>query len=49
VDFTSGGVETAHGPGDLRAGAVLLGEAVVDRSTLMGQVPASVDIAALVA
>jgi putative ABC transport system permease protein len=49
VTFTSGGVEQLDVEGTYTQGSLLLGEAMVDRSTLLRQVPASVDIAALVA
>jgi putative ABC transport system permease protein len=49
VTFTSGGVEQLVVEGTYTQGSLLLGEAVVDRGTLLRQVPASVDIAALVA
>jgi putative ABC transport system permease protein len=49
VLFTSGGVEQMDVAGIYGAGSVLLGDAVMDRSVLTRQVPASVDIAALVA
>lgn len=48
VTFTSGGVEQLVVEGTYTQGSLLLGEAVVDRETLLRQVPASVDIAALV-
>ena len=48
MTFTSGGVEQLVVEGIYTQGSLLLGEAVVDRATLLRQVPASVDIAALV-
>src|SRR5690606_31490131 len=48
VYFTSDGVETLTVAGIYDTGSLLLGEAVIDRSTLLRQVPASFDIAALV-
>ncbi len=48
VTFTSGGVLDLEVQGVYRRGSLLLGEAMIDRSTLLTQVPASVDIAALV-
>ena len=48
VTFTSGGVENLRVEGTYTQGSLLLGEAMIDRSTLLAQVPASVDIAALV-
>ena len=49
VMFTSGGVEQLTLEGTYTQGSLLLGEAMIDRATLLRQVPASVDIAALVA
>ncbi len=48
VSFTSGGVEQLEVDGIYRTGSLLLGDAMIDRTTLQRQVPASVDIAALV-
>jgi hypothetical protein len=48
VTFTSGGVEQLTVEGTYTQGSLLLGEAMIDRATLLRQVPASVDIAALV-
>jgi putative ABC transport system permease protein len=49
ITFTSGGVEQLQVEGTYTQGSLLLGEAMLDRGTLLRQVPASVDIAALVA
>ena len=49
VTFYSGGVEQLTVEGTYTQGSLLLGEAMVDRTTLLRQVPASVDIAALIA
>jgi putative ABC transport system permease protein len=48
VQFTSGGVEQLEIAGIYQGGGVLLGEMVLDRSTLLREVPATPDIAALV-
>ena len=48
VTFTSGGTENLRLAGIYDSGSVLLGEAVVDRSVLLRQVPATTDIAGLV-
>jgi len=48
ITFTSGGVENLRVEGIYTQGSLLLGEAMIDRSTLLAQVPASTDIAALV-
>jgi putative ABC transport system permease protein len=48
VTFTSGGTEVLEVRGVYRSGAALLGEMVADREVLLRQVPATVDIAALV-
>jgi hypothetical protein len=49
MTFTSNGVEQLTVQGIYRQGSLLLGGAMVDRETLVRQVPASADIAALVA
>ena len=48
VGFTSGGVEQLQVSGIYSSGFGLLGGAVMDRSVMIRQVPATVDIAALV-
>ena len=48
VTFTSGGTEVLAVRGIYRTGAALLGDLVTDREVLLRQVPATVDIAALV-
>ena len=48
LTFTSGGVENLRIAGIYTSGDLLLGDAVVDRSVLRRQVPATTDIAALV-
>ncbi|MCX6525025.1 MAG: FtsX-like permease family protein, partial [Actinobacteria bacterium] len=49
VEFTSQGIETLKVEGIYGTGSLLLGEAVIDREIVSRQVPASVDIAGLVA
>lgn len=48
VSFTSGGVEPLVVEGIYTQGSLLLGEAFLDRETILAQVPATPDIAALV-
>lgn len=48
VTFTSGGVESLTVDGIYTQGSLLLGEAFLDRETILAQVPATPDIAALV-
>jgi putative ABC transport system permease protein len=48
VTFTSGGTEVLQVEGIYASGSALLGEMVTDRQVLLRQVPATVDIAALV-
>lgn len=49
LTFTSGGVENLTVAGIYTSGDLLLGDVVVDRSVIRRQVPATADIAALVA
>ena len=48
VTFTSGGTEALKVAGLYDSGALLLGDAVIDRAVLKRQIPATTDIAALV-
>lgn len=48
VLFFSGGTENMKVEGIYSGGTMLLGEAMIDRSTLVRQIPASIDLAALV-
>jgi putative ABC transport system permease protein len=49
VVFTSGGTEFLEVAGIFRGGGALIGDGVVDRSVVLRQVPATPDLAALVA
>ena len=48
LTFTSGGVETLRITGVYTGGSALLGDVVTDRKVLIRQVPATVDLAAIV-